>query len=583
MSNKEKRRLKRTVYQEPVLAVVHAATSEDSVAGGEFPLFVGVQDFSDGGFMIVSPRRLSKGAVLYFSLYDFSGQRWHEAMHRVAWACRKEDREEFSLGLEKVVTSASHAATPPVFPKERQQLLADIIFLLKTNFLRSISRHAIWSLLNCLRRQGARSGDFLIKQGDAGDRLFIIQEGRCLVLVDKEEKRHQVAQLGAGDVVGEMAVLTGEPRYASVIADTDMKLWELGKEDFTLVSRRYPDLLMFLTELVSKRLESSSHTANRTVGKYMINLKLGHGAWGIIYQGVHIGLNMPVAVKMLKHQWSMDEDFREKFLKEAKVIAVLNHKNIVQVFDIEESYKTLFIIMEYLEGNSLEDLLKQRGTLPWPQAAAFLMQICSGLEYGHRKGIVHQDIKPANIQILANDQIKILDFGLACPVGSENFEMEGTVQYMSPEQINRDPVDAKTDIYNLGITAYEMVTGQRPYPEDDLAALMDLHVNEDIPDPALLVPDLPRELQRFIVKSCARDPGQRYQNMTEAMAEIEPYFHAISAKKKVIMSVKQHMTSVFFMYNDEQVKTLNLLLEEINGKAAELGVSMRVAEFKDIR
>jgi serine/threonine protein kinase len=163
--------------------------------------------------------------------------------------------------------------------------------------------------------------------------------------------------------------------------------------------------------------------------------------------------------------------------------------------------------------------------IPPKLAANFLVQICSALAYAHQSGIVHRDINPSNIIVQPNDHLKILDFGLACPAGTEDFSNTGTAYYMAPEQIDGRPVDQRTDIYALGITAFEMVTGRRPFCEDNAKALLDLHLTQDVIDPGHIIPDIPDELRRFILKSARRDPDQRYQDMDQAMAVLSPLVH----------------------------------------------------------
>jgi CRP-like cAMP-binding protein len=581
MGAKERRQWPREKFKEPVLAVIHGEIGPNLSHRINYPIYVRVQDYSERGFLIDTPFPVEKNALLDFSLYNFPKDQWTGQVQRVAWVRKTTDKREHEAGLESVENEEFYESILLSKSDHGRQTLNDTAFLLHTRLLRAIPRTAIWPLLNCMESGETEAGKKIISQGDIGDKLFIIQDGSCAVMVESGGEPHQVARVNQGDVVGEMAVITGERRYASVVADSETKWWRISKNDFEEVSAHHNELLMFLTELVSKRLEESSFTADRTIGKYLIKSKLGHGAWGIIYEGIHSSLNKVVAVKMLKHQMAMDEDFSKKFFNEAKLIAMLNHQNIVHVYDIEKRYKTLFIVMEYLEGNSLETLLKQRGSLSSAETVNILMQICSGMAYAHDKGIVHQDIKPANIQVLPGNQVKILDFGLACPIGSENFDMDGTAYYMSPEQIESEPVDARTDIYNLGITAYEMVTGRRPYPEDDLMTLLDMHVEEDIPDPTLLVLDLAKELRGFIVKACARDPRDRYQNMNEAIAAIEPYYHEAFAEDRETRG-RRRMASLLFIYPDAQDNAMNRLFEEFCSRAEELGAAVRASEYKDI-
>jgi len=336
---------------------------------------------------------------------------------------------------------------------------ADFEFLLKTNLFNAVPHEAIAPLFQSLKFRHVKAGERFITQGDEGDSLYIIQNGACIINLEKDNTLNSVARLKTGDMVGEMAVLTGECRSTHVDAETDMDLWSLTRDQFDSLSQEFPDLRNFLTEIVAQRFCSSKITAVRTIGKYTINEVLDQGGWSIVYKGTHNVLNFPVAVKMLKHNMAMDPDFSEKFRREAKTIARLNHPNIVKVYDIEDLYRTVFIIMEFLEGFSLKYLLINKPKPSLVSVVDIILQVCSGLEYAHKQGIIHQDIKPANIFIQPDGQAKIVDFGLACPQGNIDFDMPGTPFYMSPEQIQGEPVDERTDIYSLGIMLYEMLKG----------------------------------------------------------------------------------------------------------------------------
>jgi serine/threonine protein kinase len=301
-----------------------------------------------------------------------------------------------------------------------------------------------------------------------------------------------------------------------------MDLWVMTKNQFDEIAEKDPALLEFITELVADRLDSRRPTAYRTIGKYVATDIIGRGAFSIVYKGMHKGLNMPVVIKMMRHDMALYPDFLDSFKNEAKTIAGLTHDHIVKVYDFEERYRTLFIIMEYLRGDSLKYMIDHLRAIPPKLAANFLFQICSALAYAHQHGIVHRDINPSNIIVQPNDHVKILDFGLACPAGTEDFSNTGTVYYMAPEQIDGGPVDQRTDIYALGITAYEMVTGRRPFPEDNAKALLDMHLTRDVTDPGHIIQDIPDELRGFILKSASCDPDQRYQDMDQAMAVLRP-------------------------------------------------------------
>ncbi|MCD4721422.1 MAG: serine/threonine protein kinase, partial [Desulfobacula sp.] len=278
-----------------------------------------------------------------------------------------------------------------------------------------------------------------------------------------------------------------------------------------------------------------------------------------------------------KHNQAMDEDFLENFRKEDKFIAQLNHPNIVQVYDIEELYRTIFIIMECLEGESLEALLERKGALPFSRALTFLTQVCSGLAYAHDHKIIHRDVKPANIFILKDDHIKLLDFGLACSPGEEDFEQTGTVHYMSPEQIEGNPVDFRSDIYSLGIMAYEMFTGKKPFASDDLMALMKMHTSKDIPDPSILVPDIPEAIKHFIIKSCAKSPGKRYDSMREIIDELSIITKTLKEGIAEKSGFEREITVFLISHGKDQGLAINKLLDEFSQRAEEVGFSLNIA------
>jgi len=242
----------------------------------------------------------------------------------------------------------------------------------------------------------------------------------------------------------------------------------------------------------------------------------------------------------------------------------------------------LFIIMEYVQGNTLIDMISHLRALPVKLVVNFLDQICSALEYAHQRGIVHRDINPSNIIIQPNDQLKIFDFGLACPTGTEDFSNTGTAFYMAPEQIEGAPVDPRTDIYALGITVYEMVTGQRPFPEDDLKSLLDLHLSHDVPDPARIAPDLPELLRDFIMKAGRCNPAERYQNVAEAIEDLQPLVREFGLTDKDLSMEKRKVASLFLIYKDEHQLALKELMDDFSTKAQNLGIVLKTADFKDL-
>ncbi len=444
-------------------------------------------------------------------------------------------------------------------------------------FLRFISNGKSSPYFDSMTYIHINPGERFITQGEVEDTAYIIQKGSCLVIVEKNGEFHPVEHCGEGDIVGGLGILTGEPRRAHVEAETEMEAWVLNRSQFIDISKKDPKILTFITEVVADHFESTRPTAYRTIGKYVAKDIIGRGTYSIVYKGVHESLNMPVAIKMMRHNMAMDQEFLDSFNYEAKIIAGLNHENIIRIYDVEERYRTVFIIMELLEGEGLNYLLERLKIIPTPLVVNFLIQICNGLNYAHQKGIIHRDINTDKIFILKGDQVKILGFGLACPTGTEDFFFSGNVAYMAPEQIDCSAVDPRTDIYALGIVAYEIVTGQRPFPEKDIRKLMDFHLTQDIPDPGKLVSDLPKELVTFIIKCGRINPERRYQNINEALEALQPLIKKYGLIKK--HTVKESiMTNICLIYDEEQQLSLSKLLDEFSSEIHEIGAVLKVAD-----
>ncbi len=450
---------------------------------------------------------------------------------------------------------------------------------LSTKFLSFISRDGKHPIFEHGTYRHIKSGERFITQGELGNTAYIIQRGSCLVIVEKDGELYPVDHYGEGDIVGGVGLLTGEPYLAHVEAETDMEVWVLSREDFDRISEKDPALLTFLTELVANRLDSRRPSAYRTIGKYVATDIIGRGGFSLVYKGVHSTLNMPVAIKMLRHNLVLNEEFLDGFHKEARTIAGLNHENIIKIYDIEERFRTVFIIMELLVGESLQDLLARLKVLPLQLAADILLQVSNALEYAHRQGVIHRDVTPDNIFLLPGNRVKVMDFGLACAVGTEDINLAGTAAYISPEQIEGDPVDARTDIYGLGAVAYEMVTGRKPFPGQDTGAVLNAHTSRDIPDPGEIVPELPREMRDFILQAARRDPAQRYQNMDKTLKALRPIGRDLGLTGNHIFSEEQKLVNLILFYNNEQQQALTLLMDEFSTKAQELGVVMKISDF----
>ncbi len=582
----ERRRSAREGRSVPKIGALYSSLKEPfSPASTEWvPLFVDLLNESRNGFLALTDSALEEGTPIGLEVYSPKEKIWSPFQGRVVWCAPVSQKEGlFHLGLDLHPADQQWPIPhPPANGDNRRPLTTDYEFFLRTKLLQAIPRKAVAPVLNSIFRVSVPAGERFINQGDPGDTFFIIQRGSCLVHLEKGGELIFITRLREGDLVGEMAVLTGEPRSARVTAETDLVLWGLTKERFDLLSTEHPDLREFLTELVAYRFTSSNITADRTIGKYLITDIIGQGGYSIVYKGRHLDLEMPVAIKMMKHDMAMDPDFIRNFRQEARNVAALNHPHIVKVYDFEERYRTLFIIMEYLEGTPLDALLEKLGPLPVAQILELLYPIISGLEYAHEKGLVHLDIKPANIFLPSTDQLKILDFGLACPPGTDTLCSLGTPHYVSPEQIEGELVDGRADIYSLGIMTFELSTGVRPYPEDDPSILMEAHLTREIPDPRDWVPELPEGLCRFIQKATRKDPKDRFQTMEEIRNHLQQVSRDLGLAGPAGGRVERKMTSLFLFYREDHRLALNALLEEFSRKVKEAGIALKAVEIKDI-
>ena len=261
----------------------------------------------------------------------------------------------------------------------------------------------------------------------------------------------------------------------------------------------------------------------KTISHYQIIEKLGEGGMGVVYKAEDTKLRRTVALKFLSPGALGTEDEKARFIHEAQAAASLNHPNICTIHEIDESDGRLFITMEYIEGENLKDII-EAGPLKLEKARKIAMQISEGLHEAHRRQIVHRDIKPANIMITGEGRVKIMDFGMAKSPGLAMLTREGTtlgtVSYMSPEQGRGETVDTRTDIWSLGVIAYEMVTGQRPFKGDYEQAVLYSIMNEGPEPMTALRTGVPVELERIAHKAMAKSPKDRYQHADELLVDL---------------------------------------------------------------
>ncbi len=258
-------------------------------------------------------------------------------------------------------------------------------------------------------------------------------------------------------------------------------------------------------------------------GRYRIIRKLGTGGMANVYLAEDQELGRRVAIKILNDRHAGDEQFVERFRREAKNAAGLSHPNIVSIYDRGEAEGTYYIAMEYLDGRSLKELIVGRGPAPIPLAIDYARQILAALRFAHRNGVVHRDIKPHNIMVGDEGRLKVTDFGIARAGTSQMTEVGsiiGTAQYLSPEQAKGAPVDQTSDLYSLGIVLYELLTGTVPFNGDTPVEIAMKHLSTVPPEPSTLRPEVPEDLDAIVVRSLGKTPEERYGSAEEMDADL---------------------------------------------------------------
>ena len=258
-------------------------------------------------------------------------------------------------------------------------------------------------------------------------------------------------------------------------------------------------------------------------GRYEIIDKIGSGGMANVYKAIDRVLNRYVAVKVLKKEFSTDENFVKKFWSEAQSAAGLTHANIVNVYDVAEDRGLYYIVMELVEGITLKDYIQKKGKLTAKEVIGITMQVSSAMDAAHSNNIIHRDIKPQNIIISKEGKVKVTDFGIAKATSSNTISTNvmGSVHYTSPEQARGGFSDAKSDIYSLGITMYEMITGELPFDGDSTVSIALKHLQEDIVPPSELVPEIPYSLEQIIMKCTQKSADRRYANVAALARDLK--------------------------------------------------------------
>lgn len=282
------------------------------------------------------------------------------------------------------------------------------------------------------------------------------------------------------------------------------------------------------------------------VGTYKILEKIGEGGMGVVYKGVDTGLDRLVAIKILNPGLANEPGFVDRFRAEARAQANLNHANIATLYHFLQIQEQCLIVMEFLQGDTFEQMVLKRGKIPWKGAVSLTRQTLLGLGFAHARGIVHRDIKPANLILTSGGIVKIMDFGIAKVLGGPSKTgygvRMGTARYKSPEQVLGEPVDARSDLYSLGITLYHLLSGDLPFDSDSDFELMNAHLK--VPPPLLTKrhKDIPPSLEQCVCKALAKNPSVRFQSAEEFGQALE---QAVNAPEAPIAALPPSMPKAY--------------------------------------
>ena len=260
--------------------------------------------------------------------------------------------------------------------------------------------------------------------------------------------------------------------------------------------------------------------------RYEILEMIGTGGMAVVYKARCHRLNRLVAIKILRAEFTKDEEFRRRFHAESQAVAMLSHPNIVSVYDVSTTDEADYIVMELIDGITLKQYMEKKGALNWKETLHFAIQIAKALEHAHSRGIIHRDIKPHNVMVLKNGSVKVTDFGIARVMSESNTltkEALGSVHYISPEQAKGGRVDNRSDLYSLGVVMYEMTTGRTPYDGDTPVAVAIQHINGTATVPSMINPNIPGGLEQIIVRAMSHNPADRYPSAGALLTDMDEF------------------------------------------------------------
>ncbi|WP_183506459.1 MULTISPECIES: protein kinase [unclassified Mycolicibacterium] len=288
-------------------------------------------------------------------------------------------------------------------------------------------------------------------------------------------------------------------------------------------------------------------------GRYRVDAKIATGGMSTVYRGLDVRLDRPVALKVMDARYASDSQFLTRFQREARAVARLKDPGLVAVYDQGLDGSHPFLVMELVEGGTLRELLRERGPMPPHAAAAVLRPVLGGLATAHHAGLVHRDVKPENVLISDDGEVKLVDFGLVRAVAEAGITSTsvilGTAAYLSPEQVSSGAADARSDVYAVGILAYELITGTTPFTGDNPLTVAYQRMDNDVPVPSTVITGVPRQFDEFIARATARNADERFADAEEMAEDLDAIAGELALPKFRVPAPKnsaQHAAATAF-------------------------------------
>lgn len=382
--------------------------------------------------------------------------------------------------------------------------------------LSAVTMQELWAAAT---ERSCQAGEALVIQGDAAEGLWILLEGTAHALLRGPDGQERcIGRFTSGDVVGEMALVTREPRSATVVADSPIRALLVPTAAFDRLAARHLELSLVLTELVADRLGRGAHDGfgGKRVEGFRIRRCIGRGGMSVVYGAYDESSGVDVALKMMSYRLIYDGAALARFHQEAAIVQRLDHENIARLQRLFQAYGTYFLVMELCDGVDLQRLVQATGPLTESQVRPILGQLARALEYVHGRGLVHRDLKPGNVMVTRRGEVKLTDFGIAVPevvladaASPAPHVVVGTLPYMAPEQLAGGPVDRRADVYALGCLAYELLTGHRLFSATSIVELIERKRSVQVPSAPEIGAGIGTALHAFLEGALRPAPAER--------------------------------------------------------------------------